>query len=146
MDCIRLLKVILVNRRSILTRALFLCSMLALILNPFDLTAQTTSDESEFYKGELSKAINLPVTPEAEAFTKYGDVEVSMYSGIPQIAVPIHTYQGREMELGISLSYDASGIKVEDQASYVGLGWNLAVGGRITRITNGLPDDFITTG
>lgn len=95
---------------------------------------------------ELGNIINrsLPNSPEAEAFTKYGDYSVSMYTGTPNIEVPIYTYEGIELDLPISLTYDASGIKVNQLATKVGLGWNLNVGGRVSRMMNGNPDDFHT--
>lgn len=45
------------------------------------------------------------------------------------------------VRLPISLKYDATGIKVNQQASSVGLGWGLVFGGSITHIVNG-QDDF----
>jgi len=85
----------------------------------------------------------IPNSPEAQAFTQYGNVDVGLYNGTPNIQVPIYVYKGRELDLPINLTYDASGIKVDQEATNVGLGWNLNVGGRISRIANGLPDDYI---
>lgn len=48
---------------------------------------------------------------------------------------------GRSFPVGIS--YSGSGIKVDDYASNVGLGWNLYAGGSITKITRGLDDDYV---
>ncbi|TXN36136.1 hypothetical protein FVB32_16390 [Flagellimonas hymeniacidonis] len=91
---------------------------------------------------ELAKMVQIPNSPEAEAFTKYGNTSVSLYTGTPNISVPLYTHKGRELDLPMGLTYDASGIKVEQMASQVGLGWNLNVGGRISRIVNGFPDDY----
>ncbi len=99
--------------------------------------------EADLYQQELDKRVRIPNSPEAAAFVKYGDYNVSLYSGVPNIAVPIHTFQGRETDLSLSLTYDATGIKVEQLATWAGLGWNLNAGGRITRRANGLPDDYI---
>ncbi|MEM7381588.1 MAG: hypothetical protein AAF361_10390, partial [Bacteroidota bacterium] len=104
--------------------------------------AQTNSQDN-FYQEELNKLVRIPNSPEAEAFSKYGDTNVSMYSGTPSISIPLHSINGSEMNLPFTLTYDASGIKVEQLATWVGLGWNLNAGGRITRIANGLPDDYI---
>ena len=41
----------------------------------------------------------------------------------------------------VSINYHAGGIRVQDIASNVGLGWNLNAGGQITRIVRQLPDD-----
>jgi hypothetical protein len=38
------------------------------------------------------------------------------------------------------LCYDASGIKVDQQATYVGLGWNLIMGGSISQTICGMND------
>jgi len=91
---------------------------------------------------EITRMVSAPNSPEAQAFIKYGNTPVNMYTGNPNLKIPIYTYKGRELDLPISLTYDASGIKVEQLATSVGLGWNLNVGGRISRIINGFPDDF----
>ncbi|MEK6153610.1 RHS repeat domain-containing protein [Flavobacteriaceae bacterium 3-367] len=105
---------------------------------------QPTQDD--FYQSEVNKLVNIPVSPEAAAYAQYGNTPVNLYSGIPEISIPLHTLQGRELSLPVSLTYDASGVKVEAMASWAGLNWNLNVGGRITRVVNGLPDDYFGGG
>ena len=97
------------------------------------------------YENELARMLKIPNTPEAQAFANYGNTSVSLYTGVPNISIPIYTISGRELDLPISLTYNASGVKVGQLASQVGLGWNLNVGGRISRIINGLVDDYITS-
>jgi YD repeat-containing protein len=79
-------------------------------------------------------------SPNASNLGKYGDIPVSLYTGIPNIQIPIYTIQHRDLSLPVSLSYHASGIRVQDESSWVGLGWSLNAGGCITRIVNGLDD------
>lgn len=88
--------------------------------------------------------VKVPNSPEAQAFAKYGNTSVSMYTGSPDIAVPIATLQGRSINIPISLTYDASGVRVEQISTWVGLNWNLAAGGAVTRQANGSPDDYIS--
>ena len=71
----------------------------------------------------------IPPSPNAAAFSKYGNVPVSPYTGIPNIDIPIYTISTRDIKVPISLSYHAGGIKVGDEASRVGLGWVLNAGG-----------------
>jgi YD repeat-containing protein len=92
------------------------------------------------YGGEMSNLMKFPKSPEAEAFEKYGNAQVDLYTGRPNIEIPLHVLEGREISLPLSISYDASGIKVEQVATNVGLGWNLTCGGRISLIANGQPD------
>ncbi len=117
--------------------ALFLLTFLCTTFLVF-----SQNDPEIDYAGELVKSVEIPQSPEAAAFEKYGNTSVSMYTGTPNISVPIYTIKGKEMDLPISLSYDASGVKVEQLASQVGLSWTLSVGGRISRIINGLPDNY----
>jgi hypothetical protein len=37
-------------------------------------------------------------SPEAAAFKRYGDVPVSLYSGVPDISIPLHTIKLKDME------------------------------------------------
>ncbi len=96
------------------------------------------NDNSEFIR-----MVQIPKSPEAAAFEQYGNVPTDLYRGMPNINIPIYTIKGKEMVLPLSLTYDPTNLKVEDIASEVGLGWNLNVGGRITRNVNGLSDDYI---
>jgi len=102
------------------------------------------AQEEDIFQGELTKINKEVKSPESRAFELYGDPEVSLYTGVPQISVPLHVIDGREFSLPVSLTYDASGVQVEQLATWVGLSWNLNLGGRISRVTNGLPDDYIS--
>ncbi len=95
-------------------------------------------------EGELAKSVNVPNSPEAQAFTNYGNNSANLNTGTPIISIPLYTYKGIEMDLPISLTYDTNARKVEDIASGMGMGWNLNLGGRVSRIANGLPDECIT--
>jgi hypothetical protein len=83
---------------------------------------------------------SIPPPPDAASLGKYGDIPVSTYTGIPQISIPLYELKGRHLSLPISLSYHASGVKVEEISSWVGIGWSLNAGGVITRNINGLTD------
>jgi hypothetical protein len=88
----------------------------------------------------------IPPSPDAASLGKYGEIPVSTYTGIPNTEIPIYKIQSGKLSLPISLSYHAGGIKVEDIASSVGLGWSLNAGGTITRTVRGLPDEKATDG
>ncbi|MBD0832819.1 hypothetical protein [Aestuariibaculum sediminum] len=93
---------------------------------------------------KVNSLVSVPSSPEAQAFTKYGDMPVSYYAGKPEISIPIYTIQGRELSVPVSITYDASGIKIQSLATSVGAGWNLNSGGMINRQINDLADDMIS--
>ena len=80
-------------------------------------------------------------SPEVNKFEQYMNMPVNMVSGTPQVNIPIYTLEYGGMTLPISLEYDASGVKVENIASSVGQNWSLNVGGVVSRIVKGAPDD-----
>jgi YD repeat-containing protein len=82
-----------------------------------------------------------PPGPTASALGKFGETPISLYTGVPSISVPLYSVKSGDLELPISLDYHAGGIKVEEVASWVGLGFSLNAGGTITRSIRGLPDD-----
>jgi hypothetical protein len=82
----------------------------------------------------------IPPSPNAASLGQYGDVSVSNNTGVPSISIPLYTVKSVGIELPISLSYHGSGIKVAQEASWVGLGWALNTGGVITRAVRGSDD------
>lgn len=83
----------------------------------------------------------LPPSPTAQEFIKYGEYPVSLYTGVPSISIPIYEIEVKDFKLPITLSYHSSGIQVDQEATWVGLGWSLNAGGMITRVPRGSPDD-----
>jgi YD repeat-containing protein len=92
---------------------------------------------------ELKKSPIAP-SPNASAIGKFGEIPVSLSTGIPSVSIPIHAYKGNNNGFGldVSLRYHAGGHKVDDMASNVGLGWSLNAGGVISRSMRGRPDDY----
>ncbi len=83
-----------------------------------------------------------PQSPTAASLGEYGDVPVALYTGTPNVTVPLFTVEGRTLAVPLALTYHGGGVRVEEQASWVGLGWSLVAGGTITRTVRGLADDL----
>ncbi|HOO84782.1 MAG TPA: hypothetical protein PLS94_09475 [Prolixibacteraceae bacterium] len=71
-------------------------------------------------------------SPTAAELGKYADWPVDYFHGLAQISIPIYNLEAGNIMLPISLSYHGSGIKVDQEATWVGLGWSLNAGGVIT--------------
>jgi hypothetical protein len=82
----------------------------------------------------------IPPSPNAASLGQYGAVPVNNYTGVPNISIPLYTIKSGEIEVPITISYHASGIKVSQESSSVGLGWSLNAGGVITRSVLGVND------
>ncbi len=83
----------------------------------------------------------VPPSPTAFELGKYGDIPVNESTGMANISVPLYTYGTPNISVPINMSYTTSGVKVDQVASWVGLGWNLNAGGTISRTVRGMPDE-----
>lgn len=83
-----------------------------------------------------------PPSPEAFKFSLYGNTPVGLFTGTPNIQLPLFTYKTSNLNVPFSLNYSSSGIKVDDVNSKTGIGWNFIGGGIITRIVRNLEDDY----
>ena len=78
-----------------------------------------------------------PTQPEFTAFTPIGTSDmVNLTSGDFNYNIPVMDVGGYPLNIAYN-----SGITMDQEASWVGLGWNLNVG-EISRQVRGLPDDF----
>ncbi|HEY9258082.1 PA14 domain-containing protein, partial [Chitinophaga sp.] len=84
-----------------------------------------------------AKGTGGPTQPEMEAFHSVNsDNMVDLFTGNFSYNIPLMDVGGYPIALGYS-----SGITMDDEASWTGLGWNINPG-TITRNVRGLPDDF----
>lgn len=83
----------------------------------------------------------VPPSPTAQTFTRYGEIPIDYSTGVPGINISLFTVAGKMLNVPISISYHASGIKVNDVASEIGLGWALNAGGIVSRSVNGIRDE-----
>jgi YD repeat-containing protein len=86
----------------------------------------------------------LPPAPNAAAIIKYGGLSINKNTGAPNVSIPLFSLAGRKLSTTVSIGYSSSGIKVDEIASRVGMGWALNAGGVVTRTMRGVPDELNT--
>lgn len=84
-----------------------------------------------------------PPSPSAFQFLKYDEMPVSEYTGIPNISIPLYQIKEDGVEIPINLTYHAGGIRVNQEASWVGLGWDMNFGSIVQEINH--RDDYAST-
>lgn len=110
----------------------------AIILAFVFLAGQTPStDDSDVWHN----IVKIPPSPNAEHLGTYGEYSVSKASGSADISVPIIAIEDGGISIPVSLSYQSSGLKVDERPSWVGMGWILNAGGVITRTIRGKCDE-----
>lgn len=72
-------------------------------------------------------------SPNAQALGKYGFIPVSHYTGAVSPSIPLYNIQFEGMEIPLQLNYYSNGLKVAEDASWVGLGWSFSGTALITR-------------
>ncbi|MBL1223237.1 hypothetical protein JET18_20510 [Chryseobacterium sp. L7] len=94
------------------------------------------------YTINVSAQINVK-SPNLDASSvfKFTETPVSLNNGLVNINLPIYTIKTKDLAIPIQLDYHSRGIRVEDIASTVGLGWSLSYGGMISRQVRDRPDD-----
>jgi len=115
------------------TKAILLI-MLALL--QVELTLIYAQTQPNFF--DIKKYI--PTSPEAAMLGRFDDIPISYYTGTSEISIPLYTIKDGDIEIPITLKYHSSGIKVDDQATWVGLGWSLAPESSIIQTVNGVED------
>jgi hypothetical protein len=90
--------------------------------------------------GDLIPKI-IPPSPEAANFAKFTEIPINLSTGGFSHNIAIQEIKRGKIATGVSLSYHGSGVKLEEMASWCGLGWALNAGGIIARSVRGRPDD-----
>jgi len=89
------------------------------------------------------KIVNSIPSPNATSLGLFGEIPVSQFTGTPQINFPLYEVNSGVVNVPISLSYHASGVRPDVHPGWVGMNMNLMAGGAITRIVKGIPDETV---
>lgn len=77
----------------------------------------------------ITKTIDFyPKSPEAAALSQYVDIPAGNFTGVADFSIPIYTIDFDGQQIPISLRYTTTGVKVDQIATRVGLGWTLDTG------------------
>jgi hypothetical protein len=120
----------------------YTCIFRSLLISFFNLLLLFSSNVAVGQSSAVKPFVVTPKSPNVAAMERYGNFEVNLFHGVPEINISIFEVKSKGFNIPISLSYHASGIKVTDVASWVGLGWNINAGGQISRNVKG-KDDFL---
>jgi hypothetical protein len=93
------------------------------------------------YSQYLKTPNAMPPSPDAASIEKFGNIPVTYCTGVADISIPVWNIKCGNLTWPVSLSYHSGGIRVDEIASSVGLGWALIAPGVITRSVVGLPDE-----
>jgi YD repeat-containing protein len=85
----------------------------------------------------------IPPSPEAASVFKFTEVPVSAYSGLANVSIPLFEVKAGKLTIPVNLSYHGRGIRVEEIAPRVGIGWTLNYGGMISRQVRAGVDDML---
>lgn len=112
-----------------------------LFLNSYLFYSQTNG--SNQLRNTFQQLQVLSPSPELRNIMRFDNIEVSPYTGTPDISVPLFNFQcTKNLNFDMMLKYHPDAVKKEERAGSTGLGWSLFAGGTITRVVRGLPDEM----
>lgn len=128
------------NSIRILSLLIILCNRLLL---PLNVMGQSRIPGSFSSKENSGLYYVEPQTPNAASLGKYGDCPVSLFTGRPNISIPLYHFKSHNLTLPITLDYDAGGVLVNCLPGWAGQNWTLNAGGVITRNAKGRHDEYV---
>ncbi|MFD2565704.1 hypothetical protein [Aquimarina rubra] len=105
----------------------------------FTMIVSTVILAQEGYYGGYSPSATT--TPTAAKIAGGGSATVNLTSGSAQQYVPIYNIDQNGVSWSTGLQYSYSGLRVLEEPSSIGLGWDLVATGMVSREVRGLPDD-----
>jgi YD repeat-containing protein len=106
----------------------------------FSVLGTITSNAQQSTENSTSIDVNIK-SPNVASMERFGNIPVSLFTGVPTISVPVYSISIGSHTLPIGISYHASGIQTDDVSSDVGVGWSLSAGFSISRVLRGKPDE-----
>lgn len=89
---------------------------------------------------QLRPEWNVP-SPDVAAMSTFGSVPVSLYTGTPDVSIPLYDIKIGNYNMPITASYHLASVKPHLSPSILGVGWSLIAGGYITRTVREFYDE-----
>ena len=83
-------------------------------------------------------------TPTVASMSRYCEFPEIDQNGTVPIEIPLWDFSYKGISIPIKLKYNSTGVRVGQESTWVGLGWNLEGLGFISRSVRDLPDDIIS--
>ena len=81
-----------------------------------------------------------PIAPTTYSFIRQGEIPVSDYTGTLNYVINLYTIESGNIKIPLTLNYiGGNGIRVNEEATWVGLGWNLTLP-TISQVVNDFDD------
>lgn len=84
-------------------------------------------------------------TPTPFSFVQYGNIPLEGNDGAFSTSIPLISERYHDIEIGVSLGYKSAGVDIDALGGSTGTDWILNVGGAVTRVMRGLPDEMEQT-
>lgn len=85
--------------------------------------------------------VHSVTSPEVSGLGEYGKVPVGLYTGIPNVSIPLHEIRFGKYSIPISADYHLGSVRPNDPPGCLGLGWSLAANYAISRSVRGVCDE-----
>lgn len=80
--------------------------------------------------------------PQVASLSKVEEIPVDISTGRFNYTIPIFEIQEKNLSLPINLSYNYSGLQIDETPGYAGVGWTFNIGGSIMHTINGQNDEY----
>ena len=87
------------------------------------------------------KSLNV-ASPNVTSFQKVNHIPTNEYTGRAELNIPLYEITSGDITIPISISYNSSGVKVNDIPSSVGSNWALNAGGNVSKIVKDKEDFY----
>lgn len=110
------------------------------ILTILKTTAMTLCLSCLACEAQEKPVYNVP-SPDIATLGTYGTVPVSLFTGTPDISVPLYDLRVGNYTFPITATYHTGTVKPHAQPGIIGLGWSLRSDGYISRTVHGVYDE-----
>lgn len=90
-----------------------------------------------------AQSIPQPIisSPNVASLGVFGEIPVGLFTGVPDISIPLHVLEFGNIKVPLVLKYHPSSVVPSQHPGWVGLGWGLQSNAVITRRVRGMSDE-----